>query len=243
MKILVTNDDGIDADGIRVLEYGLQRLGHETTVVAPLTNCSGQSGAITLEKSLTVVEHGDRHWAVGGSPADCVRVARAFLQFRPDLVCSGVNHGYNLGFDSYASGTVGAARMASMRGLPAVAFSAPPMVSWEHVTDLLERHGRAIIAETLAHATHTVISVNFPPRGGERMVYANLSDSAFVDEMQWAEFKDGRHRVKLTSTSTSPARYEPDTDVEAVRHQNTALTHLPLVPMSATTSSAVVKAR
>lgn len=241
MKILVTNDDGIDADGIKVLEYWLERLGHETTVVAPLANCSGQSGAITLEKSLTVVEYGDRHWAVGGSPADCVRVALAFLQFRPDLVCSGVNHGHNLGFDSYASGTVGAARMASMRGLPAVAFSAPPMVSWEHVTDLLEHHGSAIIAETLAHATHTVISVNFPPKGGERMVYANLSGSQFVDDMQWAEFKDGRHRVRLISTSVSHARYEPDSDAEGIRRQNTVLTHLPLVPVPR--SSVAVKAR
>lgn len=229
MKILITNDDGIEAAGITVLEQWLQHHGHQTLVVAPEVNMSGQSGAITLGKPLVVIERGRNQWAVAGSPADCIRIALAYLNFHPDLVMSGINHGFNLGLDVYASGTVGAARMASIRGIPAVALSAPAVADWDHILSLLDRHGPTIMAEGLIQGPYAVLSVNFPPRGGDLLVSAKLSGPQFVDEVQWAELKNGNHVVTLASKGPSNASRYPKTDVEAIDQRHTVVTQLPLV--------------
>jgi 5'-nucleotidase len=123
MLVLLTNDDGVDAPGIRVLAEALGRH-HEVWVVAPDGDRSGASHSITLGRPLRVKDRGGRVFAVEGTPADCTRVGVfGILPRRPDLVVSGINQGANLGTDVCFSGTAAAARHAALLGLKGLALS------------------------------------------------------------------------------------------------------------------------
>lgn len=129
MKILITNDDGIDALGIRLLAEWAKKLG-DVTVIAPKTEQSGKSQAIEFAHPVEIKKvsfiDGVRAYSVASTPADCVRFATAGLGERYDLVLSGINRGVNLGADIVYSGTVGAIFEASRLGFPCIAFSAYP---------------------------------------------------------------------------------------------------------------------
>jgi 5'-nucleotidase len=122
MKILLTNDDGIDAEGLKCLRHAARG---EVWVVAPGEEASECGHRITTRRPLQLEQRGDREWAVYGSPADCVRVAmkHLFSNISFDWVFSGVNKGGNLGVDIYYSGTVAAVREATLFGVKSVAFS------------------------------------------------------------------------------------------------------------------------
>src|SRR5215467_4917436 len=122
-NILLTNDDGYGAEGLRALQQALEDLA-TVWVVAPLAEQSGTAQSLTLRRPIVVHAKGQRHWAVDGTPADSVIVAlHKLLPERPDLVISGINFGANLGENVYYSGTVGAAREAALHHLPAFAIS------------------------------------------------------------------------------------------------------------------------
>lgn len=122
--IVLTNDDGIDAPGLRALAAEVQRAAASPVyIVAPDRGYSGCSQQITMHEPIAVEQRGPREFAVSGSPGDCVRLARFSLVPDCKLVLSGINHGGNLGHDILLSGTVGAAREAAMLGIHAVAFS------------------------------------------------------------------------------------------------------------------------
>ncbi|KOX97903.1 MULTISPECIES: 5'/3'-nucleotidase SurE [Halorubrum] len=122
-EILLTNDDGIDAVGLRALADALSR-DYDVTVVAPATNQSGVGGARSWWDTTVDYTETDRGYAVEGTPADCVAVADVALELDPDVVVSGCNHGPNIGAHILGqSGTVGAAMEASFLGTPAVAVS------------------------------------------------------------------------------------------------------------------------
>jgi len=121
--ILLTNDDGMEAEGLRILEECIEGLG-DIAVVAPDRERSAVSHSLTLRSPLEGRLVRDRHYTLNGTPADCVIFALAnVLISPPDLVISGINHGANLGDDIMYSGTVAAAREASHRGIPALAVS------------------------------------------------------------------------------------------------------------------------
>ncbi len=121
--ILLTNDDGIDAEGLRTLENCLEGLA-ELVIVAPDQERSAVSHSITVRSALETTQRDGNHYTVDGTPADCVIHALSnILTVRPDLVISGINHGANLGDDIMYSGTVAGAREASRRGLAALAIS------------------------------------------------------------------------------------------------------------------------
>ena len=124
MKILVSNDDGVHADGIRVLSAALSALA-DVVVVAPDRNHSGASHSLTLENPLRVETMAHNGFmAVKGTPTDCVHLAvNELLKPLPDMVVSGINHGANLGDDVIYSGTVAAATEGRHLGLPAMAVS------------------------------------------------------------------------------------------------------------------------
>ncbi|MDB2238226.1 MULTISPECIES: 5'/3'-nucleotidase SurE [Halorubrum] len=156
-EILLTNDDGIDAVGLRALADALSR-DHDVTVVAPATNQSGVGGARSWWDTTVDYTETDRGYAVEGTPADCVAVADVALGLDPDVVVSGCNHGPNIGAHILGqSGTVGAAMEASFLGTPAIAVSlydrgnlpVPPTldngdfaVAGEVVADLIDRAER-----------------------------------------------------------------------------------------------------
>jgi 5'-nucleotidase len=125
LRVLITNDDGIDSPGIYALVDALTAA-HEVVVVAPSGNRSGISHAITSDEAITMErrhESGVLAYACSGTPADCVFLGAAELSPRPDLVISGINHGPNLADDVNYSGTVAGAVEASLLGIPALAVS------------------------------------------------------------------------------------------------------------------------
>lgn len=123
-RILVTNDDGYAADGIRALVEALESLG-EVWMVAPASEQSGASHALTLERPLRMRQLGQRRFAVDGTPTDCVALALShqLRDLDPALVVSGINAGPNMGADVHYSGTVSAAFEGVILGLPAIAVS------------------------------------------------------------------------------------------------------------------------
>jgi len=123
MKILVSNDDGYLATGIIALTAALERVA-EVVVIAPDRNRSAASNSLTLDRPLRVTQVGPNRYSVNGTPSDCVHLAlTGFLDYEPDLVVSGINHGANLGDDVIYSGTVAAAMEGRFLGLPTIAVS------------------------------------------------------------------------------------------------------------------------
>lgn len=123
MNILISNDDGVLAPGIQALAKALKPLGR-VVVVAPETERSGYSSALTLDRPLRPIEIMPDVWAINGTPADCVYLSmNGLFDFEFDLVISGINHGANLGDDILYSGTVGAAFEGRLMAHPAIAVS------------------------------------------------------------------------------------------------------------------------
>lgn len=121
--ILITNDDGIRAPGLRALADALRSLG-TLSIVAPLEERSATAQSITLRQPITCEQVGEREWAIDGTPTDAMIVAlNRLLPELPDLVVSGINRGGNLGENVYYSGTVGAAMEAVIHRVPAIAVS------------------------------------------------------------------------------------------------------------------------
>jgi len=130
MRLLISNDDGVYALGIRTLANTLAEAGHEVTVVCPDRERSATGHGLTLHDPIRVVQmdhvfHSSvKAWACSGTPSDCVKLAIwALLDQKPDFVLSGLNHGSNLGTDVLYSGTVSAAMEGVIEGIPSIAFS------------------------------------------------------------------------------------------------------------------------
>ncbi len=135
MNILVTNDDGIAAPGIKALADSLAKIGN-VTVVAPDRERSAAGHSLTLHSPLRVFELKEAWYAIDGTPTDCVNMGiHSLLSSPPDLVVSGINHGGNLGDDITYSGTVAAAMEATLMGIPALAVSLATFGSTEHFPD------------------------------------------------------------------------------------------------------------
>ena len=133
MRVLVSNDDGVDSPGIRALAEGLRAAGHEVVVVAPDRDRSGASNSLTLDMPVRVRRLDHYTCSVAGTPTDCVHLAlTGVLDYRPDLVVSGINNGANMGDDTIYSGTVGAAMEGYLFGIPGIAFSQVER-GWKHL--------------------------------------------------------------------------------------------------------------
>lgn len=135
MNIILTNDDGIDAPGIRALSQAVNGKG---IIVAPKYPLSGCGHQVTTNKPLEIKRRSDTEYAVDGTPADCARVGISHLFPEVKWVLSGINAGGNLGVDVYISGTVAAVREAAIRGVPGIAIShwikKPLVIDWEWAT-------------------------------------------------------------------------------------------------------------
>src|SRR6201996_2017307 len=124
-RVMLTNDDGIDAPGMKGMEEIAGKIAREVWTVAPEHDQSGQSHAISLHHALRISERGERRFGVTGTPGDCAAIGLCHLmkEAPPQLVLSGVNRGLNLGMETVFSGTVGGAMTAMMLGCPALALS------------------------------------------------------------------------------------------------------------------------
>ncbi len=174
LRVLLTNDDGINASGLVLLEELLAPLVKELWVVAPQTDQSGTSHSLTLRQPLRVREMGSKRFSVTGTPGDCVLLAvnQIMKDCRPDLVVSGINRGRNVGEDVNYSGTIAAAKEASAFGIPAIALSQviDPVDYFSDTkeVDLIYSASKTYCVDliqdllTISWPENVVISVNFP---------------------------------------------------------------------------------
>ena len=229
MRVLVSNDDGVDAPGIRVLAEGLRAAGHEVWVVAPDRDRSGASNSLTLDQPIRVARIDARTWRVYGTPTDCVHVALAgLLEHEPDIVVSGINTSANLGDDVIYSGTVAAAMEGRFLGLPAVAVSC---VSRDHDAQHYETAARA--------AVEIIARLVVDPLPADTILNVNVPDCAWNELAGFEVSRLGqRHRAEPCIQQTDPrgrpvwwigppgAEQDagPGTDFHAVRTGHVAIT-------------------
>lgn len=228
MKILVSNDDGYRARGLRALAAALGEFA-SVTVVAPDRNRSGASNSLTLESPLRVRQESERVMSVNGTPTDCVHLAiTGLLAEEPDMVVSGINHGPNLGDDVLYSGTVAAAMEGRFLGLPALALSMLGEPSRHFDTgarvasELVQRLGNSSLP------ADTILNVNIPDlpyeelRGfrATRLGHRHRAEAAL-------EARDPRHRKIYWIGPAGPEQDAgPGTDFEAVRGGYVSVTPL-----------------
>lgn len=229
MRVLVSNDDGVDAPGIRILAEGLRAAGHEVWVVAPDRDRSGASNSLTLDLPIRTRQLDEHTIRVNGTPTDCVHLAlTGMLDFDPDIVVSGINNSANLGDDVIYSGTVSAAMEGRFLGLPAVAVS---LVTRDHLAHHYETAARA--------AVQIVARLKSDPLPANTILNVNVPDLAW-DEVEGFEVTrlGNRHRSEACMPQNDPrggtvywigpAGPEQDagvgTDFHAVRSGNISIT-------------------
>ncbi|MFQ6607292.1 MAG: 5'/3'-nucleotidase SurE [Fidelibacterota bacterium] len=177
--ILVTNDDGISSEGIAALREAVSDLG-QVVVVAPETEKSAVGHAITISDPIRIrelpEEDGINGFAIGGTPADCVKLAvRALLLRKPDLILSGINHGANVGMSILYSGTVSAATEGVILGVPSIAISLDSWISheFEYAGEIAEQFARMVLKNGLPPGV--ALNINVPALSESEIVGIKLT--------------------------------------------------------------------
>ena len=228
--ILITNDDGYDARGIKILTRALDGLG-EIWVVAPAAEQSASSHSLTLRRKIESEQVGDRHYKVDGTPTDSVLLGvQAILKRKPDLIVSGINHGPNMGEDVTYSGTVAAAFEGTILGVPSLAISS--LQRSVESEDVLGRIARVVVesALNLGVPEECLLNVNIPnpdiaPIKGVRIT--KLGSRAY-DNLIRAEAA-GKGETVYTIGGEDPVWRDDDgSDISAVRTGYVSVTPLHL---------------
>jgi 5'-nucleotidase len=228
--ILLTNDDGIEAPGLRALADGLAGFA-TVSIVAPSREQSGAAQSLTLRQPIICHKVGEREWAVDGTPADSVIVAlHKLLPERPDLVISGINFGGNLGENVYYSGTVGAAREAALHHIPALAMSLcskSAAVKFDAAATVARTTGELILKEGLPDQVLLNVNVPDPWSGGVRFT----RQSKKITRNQLSEGKDPRGREYFWLFEQRIDKdVAPDSDYAAIFAGDVSVTPLHLDP-------------
>ncbi len=218
MRIFLVNDDGYLSDGILTLEKVLLDKGHEVCVVAPHTQQSAKSHAMTVHGEMIVHRHDKYHYSVEGTPADCViyTLRSSFSDFKPDVIVSGINHGYNLSSDTIYSGTCGAARQGAMYSIPSIALSAEKDEKGEYdfVAPSLYLEKKLSSFVSLLKGSDSFLNLNFPPHWNGEVKKAGLGRIAYYDNYHLCD--DGEKiSLKFESmTSSFSLRKESEYDAD-----------------------------
>jgi 5'-nucleotidase len=224
-RILITNDDGISAPGIKALEQSLALVG-EVTVVAPDREMSATSQAISLHTPLRIHRIDDRHYAVGGTPSDSVILALyKILPQRPDLVVSGINPGGNMGENVVYSGTVGGANEAAVHGVPSFAISLASRkdLDFSSAAAFAAQLAAKILEEGLPPGV--CLNVNVPR--GEVCGVRITRQSQKISQNLVVEQKDPRGRPHYWLDETVELTdVEPDSDYGAILAREISVTPL-----------------
>lgn len=237
MRILVTNDDGIHAEGLAVLERIAAQLSEDVWVVAPETDQSGVAHSLSLSNPLRLREIGEKRYAVQGTPTDCVIMAvRSILaDAKPDLVLSGVNRGQNVAEDVTYSGTIAAAMEGTLLGIPSIAVSQAYMpgdrskISW----DCAEQHAPSIIRKLLEEGIpkDILFNLNFPniPPAEVKGVAVTVQGRRDQELVRLEPRQDGRGNpyfwIAFQRSKRDPAN---GTDLRALAEGKISLTPLEL---------------
>jgi len=240
--VLVSNDDGYQSPGISALRHALSEWA-DVVVVAPETEQSATSHSLSLHRPLRMRSVEPGVFAIDGTPADCVYVAlhaeTRFLPRWPDMVCSGINRGLNLGQDAFYSGTVAAAREGALRGVPAIAASAPVDADLARVAQLtshLARHLHAI--ESLHSTTNrdqsraprvtretTLLNLNVPHPWNGSVKKTRLGARLYEEIIEFRRDPRGREYLWVGGPGV---RHEPDpgSDTDAFDEGTASITPL-----------------
>jgi len=220
VKILLTNDDGIDSEGLQKMAELLRYTGkYKVIIVAPDKNRSGISHAISmLNVPVKLSKLGDDTWSCSGTPADCIIISSmGFLPEKPDLVLSGINKGANLGTDIIYSGTAAGARQAGLSGIPAIALSlcgkeAP--YNWDMAASWVVEHLEVLFA---FWKNNCFINVNIPNRaeGPEGFIHAWPAIKDYGDTLSVTDAPEGGFFCSLIAGKES-VFYEADSDCDVV---------------------------
>jgi 5'-nucleotidase len=237
MRILLTNDDGIHAPGLALAERVARTLTDDVFVVAPESEQSGVAHSLSLNDPLRLREISSRHFAVKGTPTDCVIMGvRKLLDRPPDLILSGVNSGQNLAEDVSYSGTIAGAIEGTLLGIPSIAlsqvydfFDGRRHIRWScaeaHAASIITRLVEAGIPEGV------LMNVNFPNCRPEEVegVAVTMQGQRSNDLMQIEDRKDGRgipyYWIAFKRGDFTPG---PGTDLEAVEKRRISVTPLRL---------------
>jgi len=199
MRILLTNDDGIHATGLALLEEIAAQISDEVWVVAPETDQSGLAHSLTLNEPLRLRKISDKRFALKGTPTDCVIMGvRELMSEPPDLILSGVNSGQNIGDDITYSGTVAAAMEGTLLGVRSIALSqaynwsdGQRAIKWETTSTHGPEIIRQIVALDLPHKT--LINVNFPNCQADDVTGVEITRQGSYDHGLFMEKRlDGR---------------------------------------------------
>ncbi len=233
-RILITNDDGVRGEGLKVLEAAARELCDDVWVVAPESDQSGTSHSVSLHQPLRLYSWDERHHGVSGTPSDCVLLAVEHLMQdrRPDLILSGINRGANLSDAVAYSGTVGGAMTGLLLGIPAIALSQafrdPDAVKWSTASQLAP----ALISGLYRHGwpDDVCLNINFPDldadrvegvrfcrpaRGGISGVQVDARRDSRDQPYYWLGFRHGSARIT-----------DPDSDVDTLRRGHVAISPL-----------------
>lgn len=235
-RILVSNDDGIDAPGIKLLERVAHALSPEVWVVAPEMEQSGAGHSLTTRRPIRLIEVGARRYIVDGTPTDCVLLAlKRLLRDRlPTLVLSGINGGGNVAEDITYSGTCAAAMEATLFGAPAIALSQEyrdrNAIPWGVSEAFAEQAIRRIAAAAEPWPRETFFNVNFPatsPAAVRGFAVTNQGKRVLGDNLTEGTDPRGRHYYWI-GPSQMRGGAEPGTDLGALAEHRVSITPIQL---------------
>ncbi|MFY9972376.1 MAG: 5'/3'-nucleotidase SurE [Roseiarcus sp.] len=238
MRILLTNDDGIHAQGLKILESIARELSDDVVVVAPESDQSGVAHSLSLSDPLRLREISPRHYAVKGTPTDCVIMAVRMIMAgnKPDLVLSGVNRGQNVAEDVTYSGTIAGAMEGAILGVPAIALSQAyggvmgrTTIAW----DATEAHAAPLIRKILAAGIPSggLVNVNFPfcAAGDVKGIAFTRQGQRNAELMRVEERRDGRgFPYYWLMFQRGEMQFEDGTDLAALAAQKISVTPLRL---------------
>jgi 5'-nucleotidase len=233
-RILISNDDGISAPGIEILERIAREISDDVWVVAPETEQSGASHSLTLQRPLRIRKLAPQRFAVDGTPTDAVLLAlKEILRGSPpQLLLSGVNRGSNLGEDVTYSGTVAAAMEGTLLGVPSIAFSLATGDRDEPLWETALAHGPHVVRRLTqcAWPAATLMNVNFPDcRPEEILGMRAVRQGRRHLGNEFSRVQDPRGRTYYWVGATrDDVLAEPDTDLKAVAERAIAVTPISL---------------
>ena len=233
-RIMISNDDGVEAEGIAVLEKIARTLSDDVWVVAPDKEQSGAGHSLSLHTPLRYKQVGERRFAVSGTPTDAVLlgVMEILKDKKPDLMLSGINRGSNLAEDVTYSGTVSAAMEATLLEIPAIAFSnmvTDDVVNWATP----EKFAGDIIRQltTIAWPHGTLMNVNFPPIAPDTVLGIDICHHGrrkLDDNLHRRIDPHGRPYIWIGGQRTAPFSHEPHADYQRIRDGYITITPLNL---------------
>jgi 5'-nucleotidase len=237
MRILITNDDGVHAHGLKVLEGIARELSDDVWIVAPETDQSGVSHSLSLNDPLRLRKVSDKHYAVKGTPTDCVIMGlrHILMDNRPDLVLSGVNHGQNVAEDVTYSGTVAGAMEGTILGVRSIALSQAygpgnrDDIRW----DCAAAHAPRVLRQVLdvGFPRNTLININFPNCAPEEVqgAVATVQGQRNQELLRVEERADGRAKpyywIAFARGKITPAE---GTDLQALAEKRISITPIKL---------------